>query len=207
MIINCLNAPNSSAFKSLLGWMIAAPCLVGCSFNFELTSQKTALENQVMGSYKELDDDVIMMASVRGVSKDGKKTKAVVPASESAKMAVTAKQNQDFNRDDIDDLKVKQIVGEASTGELAMVPKDVNPGASADSQDLLLAQTLIKEENHDRETVVERIIVSNENLSSKDLVAARKTYQKKMIEDSPVGTWIQDENGKWQRKREKEQAR
>ena len=193
--------------RKTLGWMVLALSLNACSFNFELTSQKTALENQVMGSYKELDDDVIMMASVRGVSKDGKKTKTAAPASESAKTAVTAKQNQDFNRDDIDDLKQKQIVGEASSGELAMVPKDIGAGASADAPDLMLAQALIKEENHDRETVVERIVVSNENLSSKDLAVARKTYQKKVIEDSPVGTWFQDDSGKWQRKREKEQAR
>jgi uncharacterized protein YdbL (DUF1318 family) len=193
--------------RNILGSVVLAHCLCACSFNFELTSQKTALENQVMGSYKELDDDVIMMASVRGVSKDGKKTKTAVPASDSAKRAIAAKQNQDFNRDDIDDLKQKQIVGESSAGELALVPKEITAGVSADAPDVRLAQALIKEENQDRVTVVERIVVSNENLSSKDLVAARKTYQKKVIEDSPVGTWIQDDSGKWQRKREKEQVR
>lgn len=170
-----------------------------CSFNFELTSQKTALENQVMGSYKELDDDVIMMASVRGVSKDGKKQAAPV-ASDSAKNAITAKQNQDFNRDDIDELKQKQIVGEGATGELMVLPKDTGLVANADASDLSLAQALTKEENRDRDTVIQRIITSNENLSSKDLAAAKKTYQRKVIEDSPVGTWIQDENGRWSRK-------
>lgn len=198
----------NSFFSNVYMWAISMQLLAGCSFNFELTSQKTALENQVMGSYKELDDDVIMMASVRGVSKDGKKTKTYVPGSDSAKKAITAKQNQDFNRDDLDDLKQKQIIGENSSGDVVILPKDVGATPSADSPDLLLAQTLIKEENRDRETIVERIVVSNENLSTKDLPAAKKTYQKKMVEDSPVGTWVQDENGKWLRKRDtKEQPR
>lgn len=192
----------------LLVLLFMARIVAGCSFNFELTSQKTALENQVMGSYKELDDDVIMMASVRGVSKDGKKTKNNAPTSDNAKRAITAKQNQDFNRDDIDDLKQKQILGEAATGDLVLLPKDIGTAVSADSTDLVLAQALVKEENQDRATVVDRIVVSNENLSSKDLSAAKKAYQKKVIDDSPVGTWIQDDGGKWQRKREaKEQVR
>src|SRR5690606_10282452 len=122
-------------------------------------------------------------------------------SSDDAKKAITAKQNQDFNRDDIDDLKQKQIVGESSAGEILVLPKDIGLVASADPGDVSLAQAIVKEENRDRSVIVNRIVTSNENLSVKDTAAARMTYQKKILDESPVGTWFQDANGQWQRKR------
>lgn len=174
----------------------------GCAFNFELTSQKTALENQVMGSYKELDDDVVLLASVRGVNKDGSVLKTAKP-SDDAKRAISAKQNQDFNRDDIDELKQKQILGEATTGELLVLPKGVGLAETATAADTELAKTIAREENADREVIVRRIIATNESLGTKDLAAAKVIYRKKIIELSPAGTWVQTDDGSWERKSDK----
>lgn len=43
-----------------LSILFACAYLSGCAFNFDVTSQRTALENQVMGSYKELEDELVM---------------------------------------------------------------------------------------------------------------------------------------------------
>lgn len=174
-------------FKSALFALVMA--LAGCTFNFELTTQRTALENQVMGAYKELDDDLILVSSVRG----GKQAKTEM--SPGHRRALDARENQEFNRDDIDELKDKQIVGETAGGTLALVPK-----AAGDAKDVQLAQTLVAEENRDREEIWKRIIESNENLSAKDLPEVRKTYAKLQRDTTRPGQWLQDESGNWQKK-------
>lgn len=187
--------------------LISAPILLtGCSFNFELTSQKTALENQVMGSYKELDDEVLLMASVRGVNKDGTKKEAKI-ASDNAKKAQSAKQNQDFNRDDLDEFKERQIVGESNSGEVIILPKGTGLAETAPQEDLKLAQAIAGEENRDRDTIIQRIISSNENLNSKDLPDTKRVYRKTIVDASPTGTWIQNTDGLWERKKEVKEAK
>jgi uncharacterized protein YdbL (DUF1318 family) len=163
--------------------------LSGCTFNFELTTQKTALENQVMGSYRELEDDLILVSSVRA----GKQAK--VDLSPSKRRALDARENQEFNRDDLDELKDKEIIGETASGTLAMLPK-----ATGETKDVRLAQLLVGEENRDREEIWKRIIESNENLSAKDLPEVKKTYAKLQRDTARPGQWVQDEGGNWVKK-------
>jgi hypothetical protein len=177
--------------------------LNGCAFNFELTSQKTALENQVMGSYKELDDEVLLMASVRGVGTDGKKKEARVVSSD-ATIAAQAKQNQEFNRDDVDDLKTKQIIGETKDGGISLLPKGVGRVDAASGEELSFAKYIVNQENHDRDVVVKRIVASHQDLTQRDLQEARKVYRQSILENSPVGTWIESETGAWTAKVAKE---
>lgn len=167
------------------GGICALLLLTGCTFNFEVTSQRTALENQVLGAYKELEDDVILASSVRAPGDD----KPVLSASK--RRAVDARQNQDFNRDDIDEMKDAEILGEAADGSLAVLPKA--PSGK-------LAAQLVAEENRDRAEIWNRIIAANENLSLKDLSQVRKTYAKLQREATAAGQWYQDESGAWQKK-------
>ncbi len=169
--------------------LLACLSLSACTFNFELTTQRTALENQVMGSYRELEDDLILVSSVRG----GKQAKAEMD--QAHKRALDARQNQEFNRDDLDELKDKQIVGETALGAVALLPK-----GHGDAKDAKLAQILVAEENHDREDIWKRIIDSNENLSAKDLPEVRRTYAKLQRDTARAGQWVQDEGGNWTKK-------
>ncbi len=40
--------------------------------NVTIVNQKTALENQILGSYEELGNEVLQLASLRSVYEDGK---------------------------------------------------------------------------------------------------------------------------------------
>ena len=159
--------------------------LSGCTFSFDVTSQRTALENQVMGSYKELEDDVILASSVRAPG-DAKPV-----LSDSRRHAVDARQNQDFNRDDIDELKDEQILGEANDGSLALLPN---------GKRTTLATQLLVEENHDRQEIWQRIVDANSNLTTADLPKVRATYAKMQREGVSKGQWYQDESGVWRQK-------
>jgi uncharacterized protein YdbL (DUF1318 family) len=174
--------------------MLFAILLQGCTFNFDVTTQRTALENQVMGSYRELEDDLILLSSVRGPKTGG------TAMSESRKRALDARQNQEFNRDDIDELKDKGLLGETTAGGIALLPKGLGNVGSAPKKDVQLAQTLVADENRDRARIWQRIIDANENLSAKDLPEVRKTYAKLQRDTSRPGQWYQDETGQWTKK-------
>src|SRR5690606_18823022 len=87
--------------------------LTGCAFSFDVTSQRTALENQVMGTYKELDDELVLSGAVRG---NGAAVKPVSPA-------VQARQNQMFNADEIAELKAAGLLGEGADGYLKRIDR------------------------------------------------------------------------------------
>lgn len=175
--------------------LIVALATSACTFKFDVTGQRTALENQVMGAYKELDDDVILASSVRAPD-----PKAAIPklSAERAK-AVDARQNQMFNRDDIEELKDKEILGEAADGSLVMLPGSVVSG-NPSPQDAKLAAQLVVEENQDRATVWQRVIDSNENLDAANLPEVRKTYAKLQRDQAAPEQWVQDEAGTWRKK-------
>jgi uncharacterized protein YdbL (DUF1318 family) len=172
--------------------------LLSCSFNFEVTSQRTALENQIMGSYEELDNDVIMLSSVRAVDESGKKKELSI--SELQEEAIRARQNQDFNRDDIDEFKDLHVLGESNDGLLVILDSNIGKYSSLDEENKKFVSNLCDEENKDRKVVWSRIIQNNENLKENDISEVRKTFAKMQFDASKKGHWVQEQDGRWVQK-------
>jgi uncharacterized protein YdbL (DUF1318 family) len=172
---------------------------LGCSFNFELTSQKTALENQIMGSYQELEADAVLSSSVRAVDESGKSKK--VEISQLQEEAVRARQDQEFNRDDLDELKEIGLIGEGSEGNVVPLSPEITDGKPGTKDQENLAKTLCEQENADRHIIWKRIIDSNENLSEKDLPEVRRTFAKMQRDSAQVGYWVQSDDGSWSKKK------
>jgi len=170
----------------------------GCSFKFELTAQRTALENQILGSYKELDSDVVLVSSVRSLDATG--TKKDVQISDLQLAAVKARQNQDFNRDDIDELKDGQILGETNDGRLALLPAGRGLGAAAKPEDRKLAEVLLFEENRDRQVIWQRVIQQNQELGAQNLKDVIKEFVKMQRQAAKPGHWYEDDRNQWQQK-------
>jgi hypothetical protein len=168
-------------------------CLVllvqGCAFNFDLTSQRTALENQVMGAYKELDDELVLSAAARSAG----------TASAPTKPAVIAGHNQMYNIDEIKELKDAGLLGEGQDGYIKKINRK-DPGTNVPKVLLDNLDALFQAENSDREVIWRYIIEENKNLSSSDLPNIRRTYAKVMQEKSFQGHWYQDESGAWVQK-------
>lgn len=183
---------------SLIAWALIVLAFSGCAFNFEITSQRTALENQVLGSYQEMDDDLVLVTSVRSLDSEGKKKE--IDVSDLQQRAIVARQNQEFNRDDVDELKQAQILGEANDGQLVILPAGIGLVEKATEAQSKLARSLVDEENKDREVVWRRIVQSNENLTEEDLPDVRRTFAKMQRESAQKGVWLQAEDGKWSRK-------
>ena len=165
-------------------------CLASCSINFELTSQRTALENQMLGEHQELDDELYMISSVRGLEKE----------SQDPDRKNLAQQNQLFNQDDLEELKEKQIIGEKQNGTISLVPKAVT-SVSTSKKENILAKILIKEENHDRMVIWKSTIKIKPELTIQDLPKLRKNYNDQIYKSSKPGLWFEI-NGRWKQKPE-----
>jgi hypothetical protein len=117
----CVNHKN---FKTPIKAISASPTSIAKrlrrktgGFECHHRGSKTALENQILGSYEELDNDVLLLASVWSIDEKVK----LKPATEIPKgklNALRVMQRQEFNQDDIQDFKNPQVAGEGNDGLL-----------------------------------------------------------------------------------------
>lgn len=172
-------------------WLTACGKLLGVDVT--IVDQKTALENQILGSYEELGKEMLLLASVRSVDEEGKlKTVAEIPPGK--REAIRAMQRQEFNRDDIQDFKKTGVAGEGNAGLLIFF---ANQKTEQDPQFKSFAQAIIQEENHDRLTILKRTIATNEAFSDGDLPKVQKIFASLNRDSARPGEKIQQENGKW----------
>ena len=171
--------------------------LAGCGgplVGVTVVDERTALENQILGTYEELNQEVLLVASVRYIDAKGKlkKTTEVPPGK---KKVIRSIQRVSFNKDDIDRYKAQAVLGENNQGGITLLAPE-NVGADQ----LAFVKNLVKEENADREIIMKRIIETNEKLSEKDLPRVRKMFAALNRDKVRVGDLIQLEDGKWVRK-------
>lgn len=176
-------------------------CAVGCTARPEvqvtLVDTRTALENQVLGSYKELNREFVMIASVRSVGEKGMAEDRVKGMSASQREAVKAVQAREFNRDDIDDFKKSGCAGESNTGLLEILLCD---RAKEDAKYEKLLKDIVKEENDSRTVIMKRVIIMNEGLKEEDFPKIQKVFARMNQDAAKTGELIQKEDGSWVRK-------
>ncbi len=170
----------------------------GCGGNLvkvNLIDEKSALESQVLGTYQEIDQDIMLLASVRSVDRYGK-LKEAPPMSDKRKKTIRAMQRRAFNRDDLEVFK-QGVVGENLHGLLSIFADNANKLPPKQRRFL---EEIVSEENEDRKTIMLRIIEVNENFSEKDISKIEKTFARLNRDNAKPGEWIQGENGKWKKK-------
>lgn len=178
--INCLPELRTVTITSAL-------LLSACSFKFELTSQKTALENQIMGNYRELEDDLI-------VTNFEKTSKDIEVKSQRKSLASVelerAQKNREFNADDIKELKDSGIIGETSDGSVGLLPKSLGGVAQASPEQIKLAEALIDEENRDRGIIWKSSITEESKSKDSEESQIRTNFARDIFEKSPTGHWF-----------------
>ena len=182
----------------LLAGALATILLSACfgkllDVNVTVVDQKTALENQILGSYEELGNDMMLLASVRSVDESGKlKTVPEIPPGK--RKAIRAMQRKEFNRDDIASFKKLGCAGEGNDGLLAFIEVEKT---RTDPKFKKFAQAIIQEENEDRLITLNRIVATNENFSEGDLPKVRKISASLNRDNAKPGEKIQTESGEW----------
>ena len=175
--------------------------LAGCAFNFEITSGRTALEKQIIGSYQEIDESYTLLASVRAVDESGKVKKTKV--SPERLLAVDAKQSQAFNHDDIEELKDQLVLGEGIDGLIKVVPAPQGRIDAVKPEVAALAKQLVAEENRDRAVIWIRVIEQSPELSEKNKQDVIKVFANTQREKEKLGRWIETSKGVWEKKEKK----
>ena len=181
----------------------------GCTLadvKVEMLSERTALENQVLGSYNALDSQMLLAASVRGVDTSGN----ISPPPEHSreyKDTISAMQTIDFHEDDLDRFKRLGWVGENNQGlvepfsiDRSSVPKELQDFADRYSAEEF--EYVISRINESRKKIMMRVIYMNENLDESDLGEVKKIFAKINAEKSGPGDKIQDADGNWLIKKE-----
>lgn len=183
----------------------AAGCTLA-NVNVEVLSERTALENQVLGTYNSLDREMLLVASVRGVDARGKLRKPPEHSQEH-KDAVTAMQLLSFHADDIQRFKTLGWVGENKEGFLKVFGINRNDGGDENIPEELKEfalryqdkelETVILQSNEAREVIMGRVIETNENLTKENLPRIRRIFGKLNAENALPGEKIQQEDGTW----------
>jgi hypothetical protein len=178
--------------------------LTGCTLaevNVNVVSERTALENQVLGSYNSLDQDVLLVASVRGVDSLGR-VQSPPERSQEHNDAVEGMQIIAFHADDVDLFKQLGWVGENNEGLLTpfgMAKENVSPdmkgAANRYGEDEF--NSILNEVNNARDLVMKRVVEINDNFTMNDLPRIRNVFAKINRENALAGERIQEEDGAW----------
>ncbi|MBN1155173.1 DUF1318 domain-containing protein [candidate division KSB1 bacterium] len=158
----------------------------------KITGEKTALENQIIGTYEDIEQDSWNIASVRSTSPN-----EVKQISEEKKKVLSAVQNRRFNKDDVNELKRDGVIGESSAGKLVIIDADK---MNSDTEYKKRVEKVIADENRDRNIIIERTMQVNEQVSEADEDRVLKIFAKIFQDESEANTWIQNEDGTWMKK-------
>ena len=170
-----------------------------------VVGERTALENQVLGAYNSLDQEMLLVASVRGVDPEGRLRR---PPTKSADQrdAVQAMQVLAFHDDDVRAFKRLGWVGEDRGGLLTAFPLE----RGRPPQDLAEFtrtykegefQAVVAAVNAARDVVMRRVIALNEDFSEGDLPRVREVFGRLNAENALPGDRIQAADGSWAVKR------
>lgn len=179
---------------------LAATLAVGCGgplVGVTVVDERTALENQVLGTYEELNQEVLLVASVRYIDPKGQLQKAPeIP--QGKKTVIRALQRASFNKDDIDQYKAQGVLGENNQGGITLLASDqVAP------DQMPFVESLVREENADRDIVMRRVIETNEKLSEKDWPRVKKMFAALNRDKASPGDMVQSDDGTWAKKEKK----
>ncbi len=170
------------------------PACGGPLVGVTVVDERTALENQVLGTYQELNQEVMLVASVRYIDPKGKlQPTAELPPGK--KKVTRALQRISFNKDDLNHFKALGVVGENKDGGVSLLSPENVP-----AKDKAFLDNLLKEENEDRLSVMNRIVETNETLTSQDLPKVHTMFAALNRDKAMKGEWIQLKNTQWVQK-------
>ena len=179
--------------------------LSGCTLakvDVNVVSERTSLENQVLGTYNSLSEDMLLVASVRGVSPRGVIDAPIRHTPEQAD-ATRAMETIAFHADDIETFKRFGWIGENLEGLLTAfvreTPKDATGELKALAANYSEAefQQVVKDVNQSREVLMMRVVQTNENFTVKDLPAIRVVFARMNRQNSAPGSKVQGADGRW----------
>lgn len=174
-------------------WPLALLTSAGCITIASSVATPTALEHQLLGVYRELDDDLVYASSVRGdfVSPSG--------SYEALKsLALEGRSLQRFNEDDLAELKAAGCLAETLDAKIVDRPCD---GVVADTGLQPTLQRVIRDENRARSAILTWAAhayareAGAQRPGPEALAEIRRTYRRLLFEAATAGHLFEVEPG------------
>ena len=193
------------AIKQVAVLLTAALLAGGCSWlgglvgtQVEVKGSQRSLEEQVMGAFDQVGQEVYVLAGVRSVDPVSGAPKAPPPMTESESRALAARRRMEFNRDDVLSFKRQVVAGESSDGLLVTFPDAMDRLKAADPRRYNLVTDVVREENEDRAVVMQRIADTNPALAGdRGLAQVRSILAARYRQDAEPGMRVQLPDGAW----------
>jgi len=190
----------SAIFTSLCiytGCSSAPSCISIAPPEIHLTGEKTVIENQIVGKYEKLEEDAWIISSVQTTVQKSKGTGMITGGD---RKLISALKIRSFHKDDIRSFKDEGAVGETNNGFVKYRPikKYIN---SPDEKKILNA--VIETENSARASIFERSLLKSKGMppSRQEIEKFGSTFAIEQAALAQKGDWIQQNSGKWIRKK------
>lgn len=193
--------------KVLCGMICALAVTGGCTLaevKVDVVSERTSLENQVLGTYNALDSEMLQVASVRGVDPSGE-VRTPPAKSQEARDVVLSMQTLSFHDDDLQRFKRLGWVGEGADGLIepfertGNVPEELAPFVARFTDEEFRA--VVKAVNEARMAVMRRVVALNEDLDDGDLPEVQQVFGRLNSDGAKSGERIQRADGTWEIRR------
>lgn len=172
-------------------------CLEISPPDIHMTGEKTVIEKQIVGDYKELERDAWIISSART---NVQRTRGTGPAMSGDEELFRAMKVREFHQTKLRQFKDEGAVGESNSGLVAYL----NAAKYESDRDLKrLLMIFIEEENKARRAIFRRSLVKS-GVSEPDAAAIAgfgRIFAEEQRALARPKDWIQDPKGEWARKR------
>ncbi|MBS3763243.1 MAG: DUF1318 domain-containing protein [Planctomycetes bacterium] len=164
----------------------------------EVRSTRQSLREQVLGSYTRIGEEVYFLTGVRAVDPVTGEPEPPPEMTESKRKVLAARRRMEFNRDDITRFKIKGYVGVGNDAKLVFFGPQKSQLREQKAWMFNLVQSVVEEENEDREIVIQRILTTTPELVGETgRRAVEKILADKYRQESDSGVMVQLPDGKW----------
>ncbi len=162
-----------------------------------ITGEKTVIERQIVGDYRELEKDAWIISSVKTNIQRKRGTTSVIGGDRILFMALKIRE---FHRDKIRDYKNSGAIGEGNEGYI-VYRKAARYEKDRDLKGILLR--VMEEENRARKTIFRRSLMRSgvETPGEKEMLNFGRVFAKEQRALAQTNDWIQEENANWVRKK------
>ncbi len=190
--------------RRLAAVVLALIALAGCNIaglvgtEIEIRGARRSLQEQVLGSYQQIGEEVYLLAGVRSVDPLTGAPSPPPPMTASQERALAARRRMEFNRDDVLAFQRERLVGEGRDGLPAVFEGEVAELQEADPRRAALVRAVVAEENADRLTIMRRIVRTTPELRGEEgLEAVRRILAARYAQEAEPGMLVQRADGTW----------
>lgn len=181
--------PISSIFSFIIISCTIAPPVIN------ITGEKTIIERQIVGDYRELEKDAWILSSVK--TNIQRKGYTVVIGGD--RILFTAMKIREYHKDKVRDYKDEGAIGETNTG---YIQYRSTPRYDRDRDLKEILFRVIQEENKARKIIFKRSLIRSgvKDPGNEEIRSFGMKFAQEQRERAQKSDWIQNESGKWIRK-------